>query len=44
LLAYELLAVPVAFVTGLFRTTITWKGRKYRLGPKGMILGTDDPV
>jgi hypothetical protein len=38
-LAYELLAVPFVFGFGLFRRSITWKGRRYRLGPQGMVVG-----
>lgn len=42
LLAYELFAVPVLFGIGLFRRSVTWKGRQYRLGAGGMVLGLDD--
>ena len=41
-LAYELFAVPLVFGFGLFSRSITWKGRRYRLGSKGMVLGLDD--
>jgi ceramide glucosyltransferase len=40
-LAYELLVVPLVLGFGLFRRSITWKGRRYRLGPKGMVLGLE---
>lgn len=36
---YELLAVPVLFGLGLFRHTIEWRGRRYRLGHHGVIQG-----
>jgi hypothetical protein len=42
LLAYELFGVPVLFGIGLFRRSVTWKGRQYRLGAGGMVLGLDD--
>lgn len=42
MLGYEVLAVPVVFGLGLFRRKVTWKGREYRLGPKGVVLGLDD--
>jgi len=41
-LAYELLAVPLVFGFGLFRRSIMWKGRRYRLGPQGMVVGLGD--
>jgi len=37
---YELVGVPVLFGAGLFRRTIEWKGRRYRLGRHGVIRGT----
>lgn len=43
LLIYELLAGPVLFGIGLFRRSVTWKGRSYRLGAGGMIMGLEDP-
>jgi ceramide glucosyltransferase len=42
LLLYEVFAVPVVFGLGLFRRSITWKGRRYRLGPRGMVLGLEN--
>jgi ceramide glucosyltransferase len=42
LIPYELLAVPVLFGLGLFRRTIEWRGRRYRLGPHGVIQGVAD--
>ena len=35
--AYELVAVPILFGKGLFQRTITWRGRRYRLGRHGVI-------
>jgi ceramide glucosyltransferase len=37
--AYELAGVPLLFGAGLFRRTIVWKGRRYRLGRHGVIRG-----
>ncbi len=34
---YELVGVPLLFGAGLFRRTIVWKGRRYRLGRHGVI-------
>lgn len=34
---YELLAVPILFGKGVFPQTIHWRGRRYRLGRRGMI-------
>jgi ceramide glucosyltransferase len=42
LFAYELFAIPVVFGIGLFRRSVTWKGRQYRLGAGGMVMGLDD--
>jgi hypothetical protein len=42
LVPYELLAVPVLFGLGLFRHTIEWRGRRYRLGPHGVIQSAAD--
>ncbi len=42
LVPYELLAVPVLFGLGLFRRTIEWRGRRYRLGPHGVIQSAAD--
>ncbi len=36
--AYEIAGVPLLFGAGLFRRTIIWKGRRYRLGRHGVIL------
>jgi len=36
--AYELVGVPLLFGAGFFRRTIVWKGRRYRLGRRGVIL------
>lgn len=38
--AYELIGVPLLFGPGFFRRTVVWKGRRYRLGPHGVILRT----
>lgn len=38
LLAYELLAPLLLVVPALFRDTIEWKGRRYRIGKGGRIL------
>lgn len=43
LLLYEVAVAPVVFGLGLFRRSIMWKGRRYRLGPGGMVLGLEDP-
>jgi ceramide glucosyltransferase len=37
LVPYELLVVPLLFGAGLFRRTIVWRGRRYRLGHHGVI-------
>jgi cellulose synthase/poly-beta-1,6-N-acetylglucosamine synthase-like glycosyltransferase len=42
LLLYEVFVVPVVFGLGLFRRSIMWKGRRYRLGPRGMVLGLEN--
>lgn len=42
LIPYELVAVPVLFGIGLFRRTIVWRGRRYRIGRHGMILVSAD--
>jgi ceramide glucosyltransferase len=42
LVVYELIAVPVLYGVGIFRRSITWKGRKYRIGRRGMVLGPAD--
>jgi ceramide glucosyltransferase len=42
LLAYEVVVVPVVFGLGLFRRSITWKGRRYRLGSRGVVVGLGD--
>lgn len=42
IVAYELLAVPLLFMPGLFIRTIKWKGRYYRLGKGGRIMDTKD--
>ncbi|MHB9146222.1 MAG: glycosyltransferase [Symbiobacteriia bacterium] len=42
LILYELLLVQPLFVSGLFRRTIEWKGRRYRLGRGGRIQAMID--
>ncbi|MFI5274250.1 MAG: hypothetical protein ACHQ4H_14545, partial [Ktedonobacterales bacterium] len=42
LVPYELLAVPLLFGTGLFRRTIIWRGKRYRLGRHGAIQQAAD--
>jgi ceramide glucosyltransferase len=42
LLLYEVVVVPVVFGLGLFGRSIMWKGRRYRLGPRGMVLGLEN--
>ena len=42
LIPYELVAVPVLFAIGLFRHSIVWRGRRYRLGRHGVILASAD--
>lgn len=42
LIPYELLAVPLLFGAGLFRRTLVWSGRRYRIGRHGEIVGVDD--
>lgn len=39
LVPYELLVVPALFGAGLFRRTIEWRGRRYRIGRQGAIQG-----
>ena len=36
---YELLLVPLLFGIGFFKRTLIWRGRKYRIGKNGKILG-----
>jgi ceramide glucosyltransferase len=36
--AYELAGVLLLFGAGFFRRTVIWKGRRYRLGRRGVIL------
>ena len=38
LIPYELLAVPLLFGAGLFRHTLVWSGRRYRIGRHGAIV------
>jgi len=40
--AYELLGAPLLFGVGLFRSTIAWRGRRYRLGAHGTIQDVTD--
>lgn len=42
LIPYELVAVPILFSIGLFRHTIVWRGRRYRIGRHGIILAVGD--
>lgn len=42
LIPYELLAVPLLFGAGLFRRTIVWSGRRYRIGRHGAIQGVSE--
>jgi hypothetical protein len=42
LLLYEVFVVPAVFGPGLFRRSVTWKGRRYRLGRGGMVQGLED--
>lgn len=42
LIPYELLAVPLLFGAGLFRRTIVWRGRRYRVGRHGAIQGVSE--
>jgi ceramide glucosyltransferase len=40
LIPYELVAVPILFAIGLFRRSIVWRGRRYRIGLHGAILAS----
>lgn len=42
LIPYELLAVPLLFGAGLFRRTLVWRGRRYRIGRHGHILAVEE--
>ncbi|HKS69596.1 MAG TPA: hypothetical protein VJQ45_04215, partial [Ktedonobacterales bacterium] len=42
LIPYELLAVPLLFGAGLFRRTIVWRGRRYRIGQHGRIQAVSE--
>ena len=42
LIPYELLAVPLLFGAGLFRRTIVWRGRRYRIGRRGAIQAVSE--
>jgi hypothetical protein len=44
LIPYELLAVPLLFGAGLFRRTIVWRGRRYRIGRHGAIQSVIEAV
>jgi hypothetical protein len=38
LLAYEACIAPWLFLGAAFRRHVTWRGRRYRLGPRGVIV------
>jgi hypothetical protein len=42
LVSYEVFAVPLLYLSGIFRRSVTWKGRRYRIGRKGFVLGAGD--
>ncbi len=42
LIPYELLAAPLLFGAGLFRRTLVWSGRRYRIGRHGRILAVEE--
>lgn len=40
-IAYDLIFFPILFFINLFKTTIEWKGKTYKLGKQGKIISID---
>jgi hypothetical protein len=40
-IAYDLIFFPILFFLNLFKTTIEWKGKRYKLGKQGKIISID---
>jgi hypothetical protein len=38
---YELLVAPILFGLGFFWRTLVWRGRRYRIGRLGKLLGVE---